>query len=381
MVNTMKKISLIICLIFFMIISSLSIYSSSFLLSSSYKYLYLKQIIWYFISFLIIYIIYKQKKEFFYKYSLYLYILGNLLLLLVLFFGTTTNGARCWFNIKGISIEPSEFMKVFLIITLSSILDNYKNLKRNFKNEILVIIKTFLLVLIPAFLTFLEPDTGMVLIYLLIYITMLFVYGIRYRWYILSILIISISIFSFIYFYTNYKDSFINLFGTNFFYRMDRIFDWQNQTGMQLSNALASIGTASLFGYGIGKIPIYYPEPHTDFIFTSLISTFGFVFTVFFILVLIYFDICLIRIALKEKYKNKYFISGVISIILFGQIQNIGMNIGLLPITGITLPFISYGGSSLITYMSLIGLILNLSKKDKKIKKVNYFYLIKYNLI
>ena len=369
MVNTMKKISLIICLIFFMIISSLSIYSSSFLLSSSYKYLYLKQIIWYFISFLIIYIIYKQKKEFFYKYSLYLYILGNLLLLLVLFFGTTTNGARCWFNIKGISIEPSEFMKVFLIITLSSILDNYKNLKRNFKNEILVIIKTFLLVLIPAFLTFLEPDTGMVLIYLLIYITMLFVYGIRYRWYILSILIISISIFSFIYFYTNYKDSFINLFGTNFFYRMDRIFDWQNQTGMQLSNALASIGTASLFGYGIGKIPIYYPEPHTDFIFTSLISTFGFVFTVFFILVLIYFDICLIRIALKEKYKNKYFISGVISIILFGQIQNIGMNIGLLPITGITLPFISYGGSSLITYMSLIGLILNLSKKDKKIKK------------
>lgn len=358
----MKNYKIIICLFIFCIISVLTIYSSSFLLSSQYSYLYIKQIIWYLISFIILYIIYKQKKEFFYKYSFYLYLIGILLLILVLFFGVETNGSRSWFVIKGLSIEPSEFMKVFLIIYLSTILDKYKNIKHNFKNELIVIIKTFIIILIPSILTFLQPDTGIVLFYLIIYIFMLFIYGIKYRWYIISFLIVSILLFLFIFFFLNYEKSFINIFGTDFFYRMDRIFEWKNKTGMQLSNALNSIGTSYLYGHKIGKIPIYYPEPHTDFIFTSFASTFGFIFEILLILVIVYFDISIIKIAVNKSIKNKIFISGVISIILYGQIQNIGMNIGLLPITGITLPFISYGGSSLISYMSLIGLVLNINK-------------------
>jgi len=359
----MKNIKIIICLILFSIISVISIYSSTYLLSSNYKYIYLKQILWYLIGFVVIYLIYKKKKEFFFRYDLILYIFGNLLLLLVLFIGTKTNGARAWFSIPGIgSFQPSEFMKIVLIIVLSKQLNNYKK-DKNFKNELLIITKCFLLVLIPSILTFLEPDTGNVIIYFIILITMLFVYGIRYRWFIISFIIITVLISIFLYIYFKQKDIFISIFGTNFFYRMDRLLDWKNKEGMQLENALASTGSSPLFGYGVGKTPIYFPESQNDFISSIIFSNFGYVLSTIFMLITIYFDILLISIGIRLKEVNKYLISGIVAVIIFQQIQNIGMNLGLLPITGVTLPFISYGGSSLISYMILIGLIFNVNKK------------------
>ena len=360
----MKNIRIIICIILFMFISVISIYSSTFLLSSNYQYIHIKQIIWYSIGFVIIYLIYSRKKEFFYKYDLVLYIIGNLLLLLVLFLGTETNGAKAWFSIPGIgSFQPSEFMKIVLIIVLAKQLSNYSSMKKTFKNEFMIIIKCFILVLIPSILTFLEPDTGNVIIYFVILITMLFVFGIRYRWFIISFIIIGSLVSIFLYLYFKQKDTFINIFGTNFFYRMDRILDWKNKEGMQLENALAATGSAPLYGYGIGKTPIYFPESQNDFISSIIISNFGYVLSIVFMLITLFFDISLILIGTHQKEVNKYLISGIIAVIIFQQIQNIGMNIGLLPITGVTLPFISYGGSSLISYMILIGLIFNVNKK------------------
>ena len=360
----MKNIKIIICIIIFMLISVVSIYSSTFLLSSNYQYIHIKQIIWYLIGFVIIYLLYSRKKEFFYKYDLILYIIGNLLLLLVLFIGTESNGAKAWFFIPGIgSFQPSEFMKIILIIVLAKQLCNYNNLKKSFKNELMIIIKCFILVLIPSILTFLEPDTGNVIIYFVIFVTMIFVFGIRYRWFIISLIIICSLVSIFLYLYFNKKNIFINLFGTNFFYRMDRILDWKNKEGMQLENALAASGSAPLFGYGIGKTPIYFPESQNDFISSIIISNFGFIFSTIFMLFTLLFDILLIIIGTKQKDINKYLISGILGVIIYQQIQNIGMNIGLLPITGVTLPFISYGGSSLISYMILIGLIFNINKK------------------
>lgn len=360
----MKNIKLLICLFLFFIISIITIYSSTFILSTNYKYIHIKQLIWYIVGFIIILILFKKKKEFFYKYDLLLYIIGNLLLLLVLFFGTKTNGAKAWFNIPFIgSIQPSEFMKIVLIILLAKKLNNYNNIKLTCKNELIIIIKCFLIVLIPSILTFLEPDTGNVIIYFVILITMLFIYGIRYRWFVISFIVMSIFIFVFMYIYFYKKNLFINIFGTNFFYRMDRILDWKNQEGMQITNALASTGSAPLYGYGIGNIPIYFPESQTDFISSVYISTFGYIFSLLFIGITMYFDILLITIGIHLKKINKYLLGGIISILLFQQIQNIGMNLGLLPITGVTLPFISYGGSSLISYMILMGLVINVNKK------------------
>ena len=359
--NTKKiNFNLIIPLLLFMIISLISIYSSQNLLSSSYNTLYIKQLIWYLIGFLCIFLIRNIKGNFILKNIYILYIIFNILLVLVLFFGTMNNGARCWFSIPYIgSFQPSEFMKIILIIMLSNTLSKYENIKRTFKNELKIIMKCFFITIIPCILIFLEPDTGLILIYFSILIIMLFVYGIRYRWFISLLIISSLFFCIFLILFFKHQNTFISIFGNNFFYRMDRIIDFTNKDGMQLTNAMAATGSAGIFGYGFKNTPIYFPEPHTDFIFSVFASNFGFIITVLLILLILYFDIQLILISKKCNFSYKLIISGILAMLLFQQIQNIGMNIGMLPITGITLPFISYGGSSLISYMLILGLIVN----------------------
>lgn len=354
------NLKLIIPIIIFMIISILTIYSSQKLLSSAYNNLYIKQLIWYLISFLFLIIIIKSKRNIFYEYAHIFYIFGNILLLLVLLFGTESNGAKCWFTIPKLgSFQPSEFVKIFLILMLAKELDKSKIIKSNFKDELKIMIKCFVITLIPSILTFLEPDTGIIFIYFIILITMLFVYGIRYRWFIGAGLIISIILTIFLYIFLKEQDLFISIFGNNFFYRMDRLLGWKNGDGMQLTHAMAATGSAGLFGYGFSKTPIYFPEPQTDFIFSVFASNFGFIPTLILILLMVYFDIQIIKLALNSDSKDKYIYSGILAMLLFQQIQNIAMNIGLLPITGITLPFISYGGSSLVSYMITIGILIN----------------------
>lgn len=355
---------IIIPLIIFCIISVTSIYSSSELLSIHYNNLFIKQIIWYCIGFILIKLIMKIDLEVIFKHINILYIIGNVLLALVLIFGTQSNGAKCWFSIPGIgSFQPSEFVKIILILMLAKELNKYEKSKKNFINEFKIILRCLIITLIPSILIFLEPDTGMIFIFFSILIIMLFIYGIRYRWFaiMLSITLIFLIIFFTLFF--NYQETFINLFGTNFFYRIDRLLDWKNGSGMQLTNALAANGSAGLFGYGFRKTPIYFPEPHTDFIFSVFCSNFGFILSMLLILTIAYFDFRIIHISSNLQLKYKLILIGIFAMLLFQQIQNIGMNIGLLPITGITLPFISYGGSSLISYMILIGIILNIQRK------------------
>ena len=224
----MKNRIIVMFILFFFIISIVGVYSTSYILPSDYRELYLKQLIWYLIGFIIMYLIYRGKKGFFYKYSVILYIIGNLLLLLVLFFGTRTNGAIAWFNIPGIgTFQPSEFMKICLIILFSTELDKYNKMVKNIKTEFTLIIKCLFILLIPTILTFLEPDTGNVIIYIIIYISMLFAYGIGYKWVIITglICIVGITLFGYLYFYK--KELFVNIFGTNFFYRIDRLLEWK----------------------------------------------------------------------------------------------------------------------------------------------------------
>ena len=357
------NLKIIVITIIFMIISILSIYSSQNLLSSSYSTLYIKQILWYIVGFIFLFFISNLKHDFLLNYSYIIYIIFNILLILVLFFGSESNGAKCWFNIPKIgSFQPSEFMKIVLILVLSNVLSKHEKMKKTFKNELFLIIKCFILTFIPCIFIFLEPDTGLILIYFSILMIMLFIYGIRYRWFVISFIIISILFVLFFLFFFKYQNTFINIFGTNFFYRIDRLLSFKNNDSMQLTNALAAIGSSGLFGYGFLKTPIYFPEPQTDFIFSIFTSNFGFISAIILILLILYFDLNLIKLASKCEIKNKLIISGILSMLLFQQIQNIGMNIGLLPITGITLPFISYGGSSLISYMIMIGIILKINK-------------------
>lgn len=358
---------IIIPLIIFFVISIITIYSAGNILPSTQDTAILKQIIWYALGFGTAYFIMYIGVDYLIKYAWLFYGIGVLSLILLLFFGTPINDSKCWFTIGNIAtIQPSEFMKVILIVLLARVINDFNEHcpKPTYKEEFNLLIKVFGIVFIPSLLTFLQPDTGIVIIYLFITMTMLLVSGIRYRWFLIIIGIVLILGIAFLSFYFLKSEMFINVLGTNFFYRVDRLLDWQNGDGMQLGNALLAIGSAGLFGFGINKTPIYFPEAHTDFIFSVYASSFGLIGAIILIGLLIFFDLKIINVGLKSgKNSYKYIIAGISGMLLYQQIQSIGMNIGLLPITGITLPFISYGGSSLISYMIMAGIIFNLSNQ------------------
>ena len=306
--------------------------------------------------------------KFLYNNAYIFYIVGVILLVLVLFFGTTIKNARCWFIIPHIgSVQPSEFMKVFLIITLSRMINDFNEeyINPETTDELKFLLKVLIVVLIPSVLTFIEPDTGAVIMYLIITFTMLFVGGFRKRWFVITIIVITLALSSFIGLYFINQDLFIRLFGTSFFYRMDRIFSWSSSSGLQLTNSLTAIGSAGLFGHGFNNTPIYFPEMQTDFIFAVFTSNFGLIGSLLLIALIIFFDLNLISTVNKTtNMYDKYSIGGILAVLLFQQVYNISMTIGLLPIMGITLPFISYGGSSLLSYMLLLGIIFNISNES-----------------
>jgi len=370
MKNTSKHkidISILICIILFAIISLITIWSAQKLLPEESN-LVLKQIMWYGIGFILIGVITFIGNKFLYKNAWILYIIGVISLILVLFFGATINDARCWFKIPGIgNIQPSEFMKIILIVVLGRMINDFKE-KYNtptLKQEFVFLVKVCIVVGIPSILTFLQPDTGVVLIYLLITFVMLFISGIRYRWFILvfGIFGLCVGIVLLTYFLNN--DLFIGIFGSSFFLRVDRLLDWSSGSGYQLENGITAIGSGGLIGYGLNNTPIYFPEPQTDFIFAVYSNNFGFIGSIILIGLITFFDLRLVKLAIESPSNiNKYIISGIIGMLIYQQLQNIGMTIGLMPITGITLPFISYGGSSLLSYMIMAGIIFNVSNEN-----------------
>lgn len=360
--------SILIPIILFFIISLASIYATKRLLPNDQGNLWIKQAIWYGLGIGLAYYMMDLGNKFLYNNAYIFYAIGILLLGLVIPFGVTINNATCWFKIPFIgTIQPSEFMKVFLIIILSRMISDFNDIHENASifDEFKFILKVLIVVFIPSVLTFIEPDTGAVIMYLIITFIMLFIGGLRKRWFILTVLlaISAVGLFLGLYFFK--QDKFIDLFGTSMFYRMDRITNWSNTSGMQLQNSLTAIGSAGTKGHGLNKMPIYLPEMQNDFIFSVYASNTGLIGAYLLIIIIIYFDITLITYASKTlNNADKYAIGGIIGVLLFGQIYNIAMTIGLLPIMGITLPFISYGGSSLLSYMILLGIIFNVSNQN-----------------
>ena len=374
----MKKFKInykiLIPIILLSIISITTIYSAMTYTSSSLGNLVLKQSFWYIIGWILVIVLVKLKNEQIYHYTWFLYIFGIILLVGLLLFAPEINNSKCWFVIPGVgNIQPSEFMKIFVMLAIATTTHNFRmdHDDPTMIDEFIYILKTFIIVLIPSILTFLQPDTGAVIIYLVIYVSMLFVSGIRFRWFIIGFILLALICSGFLILYFFKENLFINIFGTSIYYRLDRIFNWQTGSGLQLENALAAIGSAGLFGHGFNKTPIYFPESSTDFIFAVFACNFGLIGALVLILIIIFLDVNIILLAKKNILDtDKYIIAGIVGMLLFQQIQNIGMTVGLLPITGITLPFVSYGGSSLLSYMLIVGILLNISVK----KTITYKY-------
>ena len=364
MKKLIKDNCLYIYISIFLIISYISIYQSSYYLSLNSN-LHYKQIAWYSIGLILIYLVKKIKIDNIYKYSIYLYIFNIILLLGLFFFGTEINNSKAWYIIFGISIQPSEFMKISIILLDVYIIKKYYKRKEKIstKKEIELLILLFIIFVIPSILTFLEPDTGSIIGYLIITLSIIYFSNINKKWFKILIysLLVFLLLFLFIYFYN--QDLFINIFGNKFFYRIDRLINWQSKEGIQLNNSLIAIGSSGLLGHN--KIPIYYPELETDFIFTSFSSIYGLIGGLFLIITLLSFDLYILNLIKNTPNKyNKITIFAIFSLFVFQHIQSIGMTIGVLPIVGIVLPLISYGGSSVITYLILIGIILNINKKN-----------------
>ena len=339
-------------------ISLALMYHASFI-SPVYNGHFNHQCLWFIIGFLIIFITHFIDTDLFFKYSFWLYIINLLLLVLVLIMGVNVNGSKAWLNLKFFSFQPSEIMKFSLALYVSYLVVKMRT--SNLKEELLLIGKVLVIFLLPSILVFLEPDTGALIFYALICLVCLYSSSIHKWWFVLLafIFISGISLFFYAYFYQ--KDLLISLIGTTFFYRVERLFNFRS--GMQIENALIALGSAPLYRLSLTSVGIYIPESPTDFAFALTSNVFGIMGNVVILICFLFMDSYLISYnkMLKDREK-KVFARVFLGIFLMSQIINISMNLGLMPIIGIPLPFISYGGSSTITLFLFMGIIFSKKK-------------------
>jgi rod shape determining protein RodA len=180
-------------------------------------------------------------------------------------------------------------------------------------------------------------------------------------------MLIGLGLFLFL----NYEDFLINLVGAS--YRLNRLYGWLkteqyiSSYGLQLYQSLLAVGSAGFNGHGLQSVVIGMIEPQNDFIFAVFAQNYGFIGASVMILIQLLLDLKIISIAMTyKKRREKYFIAGVIGMLLFQQFQNMGMIIGLMPITGITLPFVSAGGSSLLSYVPALAVLFAMSSTIKR---------------
>ncbi len=323
--------------------------------NSIYKSYFSKQLIWFILGFIGMLLIKFIKPRTFFRFSKYLYFFNIFLLILVLFVGKTVNGSRAWFDFYFFSFQPSELMKFTLTLYLAEILS--KEHEHSFKAELKFLLKAFFITLIPSLFVFLEPDTGAIIIYFLIMLGVIMVFRINKWWYIVISIFIVLFIGAFGYLYYFNKDILVKLFGTSFFYRIDRILTFVNKDSFQLDRALIAIGTSGILST---KHFIYIPEAPTDFIIALSISNLGIVSFIVILLSFLSLDIYFLKQLFKsQEQKYKMFGAGFLMMFIFAQIQNIGMNLGLFPIIGLPLPFVSYGGTNIIVYFMFLGILAN----------------------
>ncbi|MEC1720568.1 FtsW/RodA/SpoVE family cell cycle protein [Schinkia azotoformans] len=352
-------------------------------ISSALKYVQLndnylvKQIIWFIIGCIVALCIFYFDFFSIRKLTPLLYIFGILLLIGVLVspesIAPSRNGAKSWFIIPSIgSIQPSEFMKIFLILMLSYITTKHKDQYEIgiIYNDFKLLFKLGIIALIPMGLTLFQNDFGTSLVMFIITLGIIFLSGINWK-IVCSIIFIGLLVLAILVGIFFYEPEILLNFISQ--YQLNRIYSWLDPfahpkgIGYQLKQSILAIGSGMYYGKGFQNSNVYIPESHTDFIFALFAEEFGFIGAS--LLVTIYFLIIYRMVIISILNKNNTFESlicgGMITMITFHVFQNIGMVIGLIPITGIPLPLMSYGGSSILSTMLGLGIVLNISLKTK----------------
>ncbi|MGO4942027.1 FtsW/RodA/SpoVE family cell cycle protein [Ruoffia tabacinasalis] len=353
------------------IIGLLSVYSTTTLIEGGDLVPTLFHALWYGVGTIAVIAAMQLDSEQYWKLSTYLYGFGLLLLVLVLFFydrELDVTGARSWLKIGSLSVQPSELFKPAYIVFMARVVTEHNNKypNRTIKTDFMQLGKILMFAAPPMILIQLQNDLGTNLVIMSITAGIILMSGIS--WKILAPIATTVIVVAggIIIVVEKFPEFLIdnNLVQE---YQINRILDWLQPfentqgSGYQLAQSIKAVGSGQLSGKGFGVSQVTVPVRESDFIFTTIAENFGFLGSS--VLLFVYFILIYQIVQICFKTRNEfysYIAAGVISMILFHVLENIGMAIGLLPITGVPLPFVSQGGSALLGNMIGIGLVLSM---------------------
>lgn len=312
------------------------------------------------------------------KYALYIYITGIGILVLVSFIGKTQNGAQGWLKFGGFSLQPAELFKLILILFLAAVL-----VRKN-KNRLLFwkdVVPLGLLTILPFLIVISQNDLGNALSYIVILVGLLWIGNIKFSHALIGLLIIASTAAAGIMSYIHYHDqikTFLTDIGRSHW--VERFDPWlvpekaTAKASYHTKNAKLAIASGGMSGEGYTQGSSVQtdrvPYTYSDSIFVQIAEEFGFVGSA--LLLLLYFILIhrMILIALECKDRGgPFLIVGIVAMILYQIFENIGAFIGLMPLTGITLPFVSFGGTSLLINMASIGLVMSVRLHGREVEE------------
>ncbi len=336
----------------------------------------LKQVVWFVVGFILIGMTLVLEPEQYKKIAWFSLLFGLVLLALVKWgpggqgtgLAPIYNGAKRWLNLPIIGrIQPSEFVKIFYILVVARVVSKHHEQTdiKTIQTDFILLLKILGTLALPLFFI-ISQDLGTSLVFLAITIGVIVVSGIS--WKLLTPLFVGgAALGATVLWMSVYAQDFLReKVGLDEF-RMKRVYSWldpysyPSNEGFNLIQTMTGIGSGELFGKGYKGREVYVPENHTDFIFSIIGEEYGFIgssFVIILFFILIY-HLTRISLSLTDPF-SIYITTGVISMIAFHVIENIGMNIQLLPITGIPLPFISFGGSSIFSMSIAVGLVFSI---------------------
>jgi cell division protein FtsW len=354
--NIDKSVFFLIILLFslglFFSLVSTSLVASDKLDTNSY-YFFFKHLFYIAIGFFFIIFFSSLEKNDLFKISYFLFIICLILLILVPIIGIEVKGSKRWLNFPFLpQFQPIELLKPFIIIMIATVLSSKKQNNIYYKYFL-----SFIVIVPIIFLLITQPDIGQTLLVFLTWLSLIFISGIN--------LIIFFLFFGLILLLLMYLIFFIPKF-SYILIRLKSFFDPSSGNNYQSEKASEAISNGGFFGKGIGEgvLKNRVPEAHTDYIASVISEEFGVIIIIILMFIFLFFIYQVFKkLYLEKNDKIKLILVGSISMILFQALIHIGVNIGLLPTTGMTLPFLSYGGSSIVGISILSGIILNLTKR------------------
>ena len=355
--NIDKTIFLLIIFLFslglFFSLVSTSLIASDKLDTNNY-FFFFKHLAYIFIGLVTLVFFSSLSEKNLFRISIYLFFITLFFLFLVPIFGTEVKGSKRWLNLFFLpQFQPIELLKPFIIIFVATILCSEKNY-----NIYIKYLLTIIAIIPTGLLLIMQPDIGQTLLVFLSWAILVFISGINLLF---ILLFISFAILTLLY---------VVFFIPKFIYIKSRILSFFNPDGgthnFQSDKAIEAISSGGFFGKGIGEgtLKTRVPEAHTDYIVSVISEEFGVIAIILLLILFLFFIYSVFKkIYLEKSEKIKLVLTGAISLIIFQALIHLGVNIRLFPTTGMTLPFLSYGGSSIVGVSILSGIILNLTKR------------------